>query len=98
MAVTCVRPSTTPGVRGSVAVVRDNSTEGSGAPSQAAEGLLAGTCRQQPDPTTDPRGASPCWMCGHGGRRPATVKAAVGELVMVNCVAFREGHDRLGWT
>ena len=28
------------------------------------------------------------------GRRP--VKAAVGEMIMVSCTAFREGHDKLG--
>ena len=41
------------------------------------------------------RGASPCWMWPRveGGRRP--VKAAVGELVMVNCVAFGGGPARV---
>jgi len=77
--------------------VRDNSTEGSGAPSQAAEDYwrnLPSNNLTPPQTLTGRFTVLDVWPRVEGGRRP--VKAAVGELVMVNCVAFREGHDRLG--
>jgi starch synthase (maltosyl-transferring) len=77
--------------------VRDNSTEGSGAPSEIAENYwrnLSSNNLTPPQTLTGRFTVLDVWPRVEGGRRP--VKAAVGELIMVNCVAFREGHDRLG--
>jgi starch synthase (maltosyl-transferring) len=77
--------------------VRDNSIEGSGAPSQAAEDYWRNLPSNNLTPPETLTGRFPVldvWPRVEGGRRP--VKAAVGELIMVNCVAFREGHDKLG--
>ncbi|HNO16044.1 MAG TPA: DUF3416 domain-containing protein, partial [Actinomycetota bacterium] len=78
--------------------MRDNTTqEGSGAPSAAAIdywNTLPSNNLVPPETLTGRFPVMDVWPRVEGGRRP--VKAAVGELVMVNCVAFREGHDSLG--
>ena len=77
--------------------MRDNSTEGSGAPSPAAEQFwnsLPSNNLVPPETLTGRFTVLDVWPRVESGRRP--VKAAVGELIMVNCVAFREGHDMLG--
>ena len=81
-----------------VEVVRDNTTqEGSGAPSTEAVdywNTLPSNNLTAPQTLTGRFPVLDVWPRVEGGRRP--VKAVVGELVMVNCVAFREGHDSLG--
>lgn len=77
--------------------MRDNSTAGSGAPSAAAEKYwqtLASNNLTPPEVLDGRFTVIDVWPRVEGGRR--AVKAVVGELVMVNCVAFREGHDSLG--
>ncbi len=75
----------------------DISTQGSGAPSAAAEKYwqtLASNNLQPPQVLDGRFSIVDVYPTVEAGRRP--VKAAVGELIMVSCVAFREGHDKLG--
>ncbi|HQR80078.1 MAG TPA: DUF3416 domain-containing protein, partial [Actinomycetota bacterium] len=77
--------------------MHDKPIAGSGAPSGAAEKYwrtLPSNNLTPPETLNGRFTVLDVWPRVEGGRRP--VKAAVGELVMVNCVAFREGHDKLG--
>ena len=80
-----------------VSDVPDISSQGSGAPSAAAEKYwqtLPSNNLTPPQVLTGRFTVLDVYPTVEAGRRP--VKAAVGELVMVYCVAFREGHDKLG--
>jgi starch synthase (maltosyl-transferring) len=71
--------------------------EGSGAPTAAAETFWSALPSNDLTPPAlfDARfTVLDVYPTVEAGRRP--VKAVVGELVMVHCTAFREGHDRLG--
>ncbi len=75
----------------------DISSQGSGAPSVAAEKYwqtLPSNNLTPPQVLTGRFTVLDVYPSVEAGRRP--VKAAVGELLMVYCVAFREGHDKLG--
>lgn len=77
--------------------MRDNPSDGFGAPSAAAIDFWNDIPSNNLTPPQVLNGrfqVLDVTPVVEAGRRP--VKAAVGELVMVTCVAFREGHDMLG--